>query len=106
MPEGSQISSVFLVLSLAVAPFYSPECLGLNIKVYGQPRHQQNGKDRCTPESITYETGGKSRAGAAEIKASLPPELEPRKGHLWAAASNMKTEEARLIPPDPSSSEL
>lgn len=39
-------------------------------------------------------------------QASLPSELEPGKGHLWSAASNMKTEEARLIPPDPSSSEL
>lgn len=39
-------------------------------------------------------------------QAGLPPELEPGKGHLWAAASNVKTEEARLLLPDPSSSEL
>lgn len=39
-------------------------------------------------------------------QSSFPLELEPGKGHLWGEASNMKTEEARLIPPDPSSSEL
>lgn len=42
LTKQSQFSSVFLVLLLAVAPFYSPTCLSLNIKVHGQPMHKLN----------------------------------------------------------------
>lgn len=89
---------------LAVARFYSPTCLSLNIKAQSQAKLGMTSAP-WSPKPMKQE----ERAVQEQLRsrqAGLPPELEPGKGHLWAAASNMKTEEARLILPDPSSSEL
>lgn len=89
---------VSLVVFLTLLPFYSLTGFSLDIQTHGILRKSQTGNDLCALEPGSSGAGGNSHVGAAVTE---PGQLAPRtgtgKGHLWAAASCIKTKDTRPL---------